>query len=159
MKILCNSYIGKAWLLSKSGQEIEVLNHPSATFEFESIVYVVTIYGSNSERKIADQYNKTPTESLKQQVLNIYNNNWCKVRTWGTFNDEITFRITSAGYDWYNVIIDFLLNHPEFKRSAVTVEADKSSGTKCIYWDRETYVFAIDAANETVLASKLLNQK
>lgn len=109
--------MGRAWLLSKSGQEIPVLNHPSETFEFESVVEVVLDYGSVSEQKIASQYLESSTPELKSRLLSIYNNNWCKIRTWGTFQEEVTFRITSTGYNWYDTIVDFLLRHPEFKNS------------------------------------------
>lgn len=157
MKIYC-SYMGKAWLLSKSGQSIEVLNHPSETFEFESVVDVIVSYGSASEKSIAKQYLEFPTEKLKNKLLDIYNNNWCKVRTWGTFQEEITFRITSAGYNWYNTIVNFLLDHPEFKRSEITVESNKSSGSKYTYWERVGYNSTVDSSNESILAASLVEE-
>lgn len=157
MKIYC-SYMGRAWLLSKSGQEIPVLNHPSETFEFESVVEVVLDYGSVSEQKIASQYLESPTPELKSRLLSIYNNNWCKIRTWGTFQEEVTFRITSTGYNWYDTIVDFLLRHPEFKNSEITVEADKSSGIKKTYWERIGYKSAVDSANESILAAQFVKQ-
>lgn len=154
MKIYCN-YMGRAWLLSRTGQEIRVLNHPSETFEFESIVDVISKYGSVSEQKAALQYLESPTSELKNNLLSIYNNNWCKIRTWGTFQEEVTFRITSIGYNWYDAIVDFLLRHTEFKNSEITVESDKSSGIRKTYWERVGYKSAVDSANESILASQL----
>lgn len=65
MKLYC-SYMGRAWLLSKSGQEIPVLNHPSETFEFESVVKVVSDYGSVPEQKTASQYLESQNPVLKK---------------------------------------------------------------------------------------------
>lgn len=158
MKIYC-SYMGRAWLLSKSGQEIPVLNHPSETFEFESVVEVVSDYGSASEQKIASQYLELQNPVLKNKILSIYNNNWCKIRTWGNFQEEVTFRITSVGYNWYNTIVGFLLRHPEFKNSEITVESDKASGVKKTYWERVGYNSAVDSSNESVLAAQFIKTK
>lgn len=155
MKIYC-SYMGSAWLLSKDGQEISVLHHPSESFEFESIVDIVAEYGTSNEKFIANQYMKNPNDKLKDKLLSIYAENWCKVRIWGTFNEEVTFRITSVGFNWYLVIVEFLLNHREFQRSVITVESDKTSGSRRIYWDRIEYRDAIDTANEAVLSSQFL---
>lgn len=153
MKIFCNGYTGRAWLLSDTGKEIRVLNHPSDTFEFDSVVDVVLNYGSNYEKSIAEKYVKNPSDALKHQVLDIYNNRWCKVRAWGAFNEEVYFRITSQHFNWYSIIVGFLVNHPEFENSIVTVEADRSSGTKKIYLTGQSYQYVIAPENETVLAS------
>lgn len=154
MKVYC-SYTGTAWLLSRDGQEIPVLHHPSESFEFESIVDIVAEHGTSVERAVAEQYMQKPDDSLKAQLLSIYAENWCKVRTWGTFHEEVTFRITSIGFDWYFVVVEFLLRHKEFQNSEITVESDKASGSRKLYWNRIPYQDAIDAANEFVLASQL----
>lgn len=155
MKVYC-SYMGKAWLLSRDGQEISVLNHPSESFEFESIVDIITEHGSTSERAVAEKYAKTPSDALKSKILSIYNRNWCKVRTWGTFQEEVTFRITSTDYNWYRTIVNFLVNHPNFIHSSITVESDKVSGVRKIYWDSIDYKSAIDSSNERILSSQIL---
>lgn len=155
MRIYC-SYMGAAWLLSRTGKEISVLNHPSETFEFESVVDIINEYGSASEKKLASEYMKFPNDRLKSKLLSIYNSNWCKVRTWGTFQEEVTFRITSTNFNWYRIIVDFLLNHPNFRRSSITVESDKSSGVRKTYWSNVDYESAVDSANEAILSTQLL---
>ena len=154
MKIYAG-FMGRAWLLAKDGSTIEVEKHPTPKYQFDEIVDVVLSYGSASEQAIAQKYLDTEDETLAQQVLSIYYNNWCKVRTWGNFNEEVTFRINSDGYDWYRVIIDFLLDHPMFKNSVITVESDKTSGVRKTYWQDIPYAEAIDDSNATVLASQL----
>lgn len=147
--------MGRAWLLAKDGSTIEVEKHPTPKYQFDEIVDVILSYGSASEQAIAQKYLDTEDETLAQQILSIYYNNWCKVRTWGNFNEEVTFRINSDGYDWYRVIIDFLLDHPMFKNSVITVESDKASGVRKTYWQDIPYAEAIDDSNATVLASQL----
>lgn len=154
MKIYAG-FMGRAWLLAKDGSTIEVEKHPTPKYQFDDIVDVVLSYGSASEQAIAQKYLDTEDETLAQQILSIYYNNWCKVRTWGNFNEEVTFRINSDGYDWYRVIIDFLLDHPMFKNSVITVESDKASGVRKTYWQDIPYAEAIDDSNATVLASQL----
>lgn len=154
MKIYAG-FMGRAWLLAKDGSTIEVEKHPTPKYQFDEIVDVILSYGSASEQAIAQKYLDTEDETLAQQILSIYYNNWCKVRTWGNFNEEVTFRINSDGYDWYRVIIDFLLDHPMFKNSVITVESDKASGVRKTYWQDIPYAEAIDDSNATVLASQL----
>jgi hypothetical protein len=154
MKI-CAGFMGRAWLLAKDGSTIEVEKHPTPKYQFDEIVDVVLSFGNDREQAIAQNYLDTEDESLAQQVLDIYYNNWCKVRTWGNFNEEVTFRINSDGYDWYRVIVDFLLDHPMCKNSVVTVESDKASGVHKTYWQDIPYAEAIDDSNATVLASQL----
>lgn len=154
MKIYAG-FMGRAWLLAKDGSTIEVEKHPTPKYQFDEIVDVVLSFGNDREQAIAQNYLDTEDESLAQQVLDIYYNNWCKVRTWGNFNEEITFRINSDGYDWYRVIVDFLLDHPMFKNSVVTVESDKASGVRKTYWQDIPYAEAIDDSNVAVLASQL----
>ena len=56
-----------AWLLSVSETAIEVLHHPSETFEFDSVVKLVQQYGNASQQKLAEQYACTPNDTLKRQ--------------------------------------------------------------------------------------------
>lgn len=154
MKIYAG-FMGRAWLLAKDGSTIEVEKHPTPKYQFDEIVDLVLSFGNDREQAIAQNYLDTEDESLAQQVLDIYYNNWCKVRTWGNFNEEITFRINSDGYDWYRVIVDFLLDHLMFKNSVVTVESDKASGVRKTYWQDIPYAEAIDDSNAAVLASHL----
>lgn len=155
MRIYMESYMDSAWLLSKDGNEIEVVNHPNENFEFDTIVELIKLYGTSNEQKYANEYNINPTSENKSKLLNIYNNKWCKVRTWGTFGEELTFRITSTNFNWYNIIIEFLLRH---KRTniLITVESYKNDIHK-IYWDKVPYKEAIDLANQIILENKLIS--
>lgn len=148
-------FMGRAWLLAKDGSTIEVEKHPTPKYQFDEIVDVVLSYGNDREQAIAQNYLDTEDELLAEQVLDIYYNNWCKVRTWGNFNEEVTFRINSDGFDWYRVIVDFLIDHPMFKNSVITVESDKASGVRKTYWQDIPYAEAIDDSNAAVLASQL----
>lgn len=154
MKIYAG-FMGRAWLLAKDGSTIEVEKHPTPKYQFDEIVDVVLSYGNDREQAIAQNYLDTEDELLAEQVLDIYYNNWCKVRTWGNFNEEVTFRINSDSFDWYRVIVDFLIDHPMFKNSVITVESDKASGVRKTYWQDIPYAEAIDDSNATVLASQL----
>lgn len=147
--------MGRAWLLAKDGSTIEVEKHPTPKYQFDEIVDVVLSYGNDREQAIAQNYLDTEDELPAEQVLGIYYNNWCKVRTWGNFNEEVTFRINSDSFDWYRVIVDFLINHPMFKNSVITVESDKASGISKTYWQDIPYAEAIDDSNAAVLASQL----
>lgn len=153
MKIY-SSYMGQAWLLSKNGDELKVMNHPSIDFEFDSIIDLILDYGSDAIQHTADEYLASGDENLKTEIAEYYNDTWCKVRTWGTFGEEVTFRITSNDFNWYPVIVNFLESHTQFSRSLITVESYKSK-VKHIFWNRIPYSEAVDRNNETILASKL----
>ena len=64
--------LGGAWLLSVSETAIEVLHHPSETFEFDSVVKLVQQYGNASQQKLAEQYACTPNDTLKRQLIAVY---------------------------------------------------------------------------------------
>lgn len=149
--IIREQYLGDAWLLNKDGSEISVLNHPSETFEFDSIVDIIKQFGNTEEKMLATTYKNNPNPELKRKLLDIYNNNWCKVREWGTYSDEITFRITSTTFNWYNAIISFLLRHP-CPYYKITVESTKKHK---IYWNNISYKEAIDPQNEIILENLL----
>lgn len=149
--IIREEFLGNAWLLNKDGSEISVLNHPSENFEFDSIVDVIRQFGNEKEKALTISYMNNPNKILKYKLLDIYNNTWCKVREWGTYSDELTFRITSTNYNWYNAIIEFLLRHPHpyYKITVESVEKHKT------YWNNITYNEAINPKNETILESLL----
>lgn len=155
MKIYC-SYMGQAWLLSQDGDLVDVLHHPSEKFEFDSIIDVIQQYGDAKIQLVVEDYMDNPTELKHAKLLDYYNNTWCKVRTWGTFQEDITFRITSTGFNWYPVIVDFLLLHPQFQNSNVTIESDRMNGARKTYINSEQYAAVIDPKNESVFASKLI---
>ena len=116
--------LGGAWLLSVSETAIEVLHHPSETFEFDSVVKLVQQYGNASQQKLAEQYACTPNDTLKRQLIAVYQDTWCKVRAWGVFQEAVTFRIASVTYQWYPAITAFLRANPRFRESKITVEPE-----------------------------------
>ena len=138
---------GSAWLLDRSGNCIEVYAHPSETFEFDSIVDIVSQYGSPTDKINCERWRATHSEDYKQAILNSYNQNWCKVRRWR--DNKLTFRITSTDFNWYRIIVDFLLEHPFVQYAMITVE--NVSGY--IYWDDVSYSYSVDPANEAILSS------
>lgn len=146
-------YLGSAWLLDRSGVEIPVENHPSSLIGDE-VANLIDQCGSPSEQKIARDYLNTKRDELKEKLNYIYNENWCKVRVWGNFSEEVTFRITSTGFNWYSIIIEFLIRHPGLNRSLVTVEADSRIKSKHIYWDSMSVEDILNPANEQILSSK-----
>lgn len=148
------NFAGDAFLLCRDGTSISVLNHPSAYFEFESILRVIEEYGTELDRKIVENYKIDTNENTKQLILSIYDNTWCKVREWEG-RRLITFRITSTdSFDWYPVILEFLLEHPEYKNSNITVETDKRTGVRRMYWEELPYSEAISPENEMIIATK-----
>ena len=147
------SFAGDALLLCKDGTSISVLNHPSSDFEFDSILYILSEYGNASDKELVNKYNSAPNENLKQLILSIYDNTWCKVREWEG-RRLVTFRITSTdSFDWYTVILNFLLDHTEYKRSYITVETDKRTGVQRTYWDELPYIDAISPEYERIMAT------
>lgn len=141
----------QAWLLDREGNYFDVIGHPSERFEFDSIVDIIEKYGSEYEQTIAEEYRNNPTEELKSQLLDIYNNNWCKVRSWGL--SEVTFRITSNSYNWYPIINQFLLDNPRFQNMDITVENSRGR----VYWKSISWNDATDPKNEQILASVFLD--
>lgn len=155
---LYRSFIGDAYLLCRDGSTISVLNHPSATFEFESVVYVLSEYGDDAAKALATQYLAKPTEALKQRVLTVYDNTWCKVREWEG-RSLVTFRITSTdSFNWYSVIVNYLIAHPEYKLSKITVESDKRTGSPKVYWENISYAEAVSPEHETIMATRKLRK-
>ena len=153
MKIY-QSFAGDAYLLCRDGSTISVLNHPSSDFEFESILYIFSAYGDDSMKKLVNQYEVDPSNSIKQCILSIYDNTWCKVREWEG-RRLVTFRITSTdAFNWYGIIRDFLITHTEYKRSVITVESDKRTGVRKTYWDEVPYSEAITPEQEVIMATK-----
>lgn len=131
----------KAWLLSYDGTEIGVIHHPNRP---EEVARLAIEYGTYEARTCAEKYLTLPTNELKEELINYYRYNWCKVRVWGNFNEEVTFRICPGEHDWYPVIANFLNTHPMFKNSKVTVESNFDAAQKAVYWDSIPYSEAID---------------
>lgn len=149
--------MNEAYLLSIDGNEIPVECHPSIHIEedFDDICTIVNTYGGDKQKELVTQYKKI--SEVKEDIIRFYCENWCKVRPWGTFCEEVTFRITSSNLNWYNTIVEFLLKHPAYSNSKITVETDKLNGVRKVYWDNVSYKDAIDPKYETILASKLPN--
>ena len=101
---------GEAWLLDKSGNCIEVYAHPSESFEFESIVDIISKYGTESDKNNCEEWKSTKSETSKAAILYSYNHDWCKVRLWR--DNKLTFIIDSEDDDWNRVIGEFLRTHP-----------------------------------------------
>lgn len=155
MKILC-SYLGTAYILSRDGTSIEVNNHPSINIPDEIVDFMLE-YGSKRDKEIVAKYNESKSEELLNKIIESYNESWCKVRIWGTYGEEVTFRITSTNFNWYNCILEFLLSHPGMKHSKITVENDKRFKSPKIYWEQVNYDYATDTSNEAILSSCFIN--
>lgn len=159
MKKLINSaaYMGKAWILDRRGTEIEVENHPSIQIGDE-VTEFVKQYGNAKYRRLAESYLESKDENLlNNYIVHFYNETWCKVRVWGTFSEELTFRITSNDFNWYQAIVWFLSNHKELHNCIVTVETDKRLKSAHTYWDKVPVGDILNPENESVLSSKLIN--
>lgn len=137
---------GKAWLLDKSGNYIEVYAHPSESFEFESVVDIVSRFGSESDRTTCEEWKSSHLNDIKVAILHSYNQNWCKVRLWK--DNKLTFKIASADFNWYRTIVDFLFSH-SYLSSAIISVSDTSGK---IYWDDVSYSYCIDSSNEKNLS-------
>lgn len=138
-------YLNQAYLLSIDGNTIPVENHPSIHIQedFTDICNLVEKYGPDRFKTMVYEYRRSG--QYKQQILDFYCQNWCKVRTWGTFYDEVTFRITSKDINWYNTIVGFLLHHAEYNKSQITVESDKLEGSRKVYWNKLSYIECINS--------------
>ena len=138
---------GEAWLLDKMGNCIDVYAHPSESFEFESMVDIVSRYGSELDKTNCKEWKSIKSESSKNAILYSYEHNWCRVRLW---NDNIlTFRINSTDFNWCKMIVGFLLTHPYVSAASITV-SDLSGK---IYWDNMSYSYCIDPSNKEILSA------
>ena len=115
---------GEAWLLDRSGNCIEVYAHPSESFEFESIVDIVSKYSTGPDQFYCNDWKATKSEVSKKAILNIYNQNWCRVRLWK--DNKLTFRIASTDFNWDEAIADFLRSHP-YLNTAKIIKPEKNS--------------------------------
>ena len=132
---------GEAWLLDRSGNCIEVYAHPSESFEFESIVDIVSKYSTGPDKSYCNDWKATKSEVSKEAILNIYNQNWCRVRLWK--DNKLTFRIFSTDYDWRKSIARFLLSHSYLCTAKITFT--DSFGK--IYWNDVSYSYCINYSN------------
>lgn len=119
------SYIGRAWLLNLNGTEIEVKNHPSIHCgELIEIAKLIQKYGDEEERSIAINYLKNSNikhqKAIADELENIYKNKWIKVRVWGVYSDEITFRISDVSKA-DAAITQFLKRHKELQNCKITI--------------------------------------
>ena len=137
---------GQAWLINKIGDCIEVYTHPSETFEFESVVDIVSRYGTELDKLNCKEWNTNKSETSKAAILNTYNQNWCRVRLWK--DNKLTFRIASKNFNWYQSIIVFLRAHPYVSSARISV-SDLSGK---LYWDNVSYDYCIDPINEKCLS-------
>ena len=111
--------LGSAWLLDRSGNCIEVYAHPSESFEFESVVDVISQFGSEQDKANCEIWRATKSDASKAAILDSYNQNWCKVRLWE--DNKLTFRIASPDYDWYRTIEDFLTSKLHLSSADISV--------------------------------------
>ena len=126
--------LGNAWLLDRSRNCIEVNAHPSESFEFESVVDVISQYGSGRDKANCEIWRVTKSDASKAAILNSYYRNWCKVRLWE--DNKLTFRIASPDHDWYRTIVDFLTSKPHLRSADISV-GDMSGK---IYWNDSDFV-------------------
>lgn len=157
MKILLSTYSSaSAFLLGRDGKTIAVNCHPIIPEESDLAITYVMYYGDEQHQNLAKEYFERPTDTLYDTLISYYENNWCKVRDWGDLKyHDLTFRLTSTDqFNWYNVIINFLLEHKQSSNTIVTVERVRPIHK--VYWDGIPYAEAIDPINESILASKLV---
>ena len=157
MKILLSTYSSSsAFLLGRDGSTAAVDCHPIIPEESDVAITYILYYGDEDHRKLAEDYQKRPTKDLYDILISYYENNWCKVRDWGDLQQtDLTFRITSDDkFNWYQVIISFLLERKWRNNMVITVERMRPAHK--VYWDGITYAEAVDPANETILATKLV---
>ena len=111
--------LGSAWLLDRSGNCIEVYAHPSESFEFDSVVDVISQYGSEQDKANCEIWRTTKSDASKAAILDSYNQNWCKVRLWE--DNKLTFRIASPDDNWHRTIADFLTSKPHLSYADISV--------------------------------------
>ena len=142
-----------AFLLGADGTVIPVLHHPGKDFEFDSIVLLLSEFTDQYSKSLVEAYRATASDESKNEILKIYGNSWCKVRSWD--NDKLlTFRIASTNnFDWYKTIKTFLYNHPSFKNSKITVLTDNSVGIQKVFWNEIAYEDALSDVFITVIST------
>ena len=148
--------IFKAWLLSREGIAIPVYKHPNPKYQFDEILLLSKEYGDEGVKELCSEYERSPSGSLHDKIVSYYFQNWCKVRAWGTFNEELTFRVCPDPNEWYPVIVGFLLENPMFKKSLITVETDTLYTAKYTFWNKISYDYAVDKKNAEFLTNSLI---
>lgn len=144
-------YTDSAYLLQSNGFAFPVENHPSINNpdDYQDIADVIVKYGNTKESNIAKHFKSSGCNC--DLVFDIYQRNWCKVRVWGTFQEDLTFRIALTDVHWYGAILQFLLNHPEFNKCNITVESDKRNKNKKVYWKDVSAKYILDPCNAPAL--------
>ncbi len=148
----------KAWLLSRDGIAILVYNRPNPEYQFDEILLLAKKYGDEAIKELCNEYYSSPSESFHDKIVSYYRQNWCKVRAWGTFNEELTFRVFPDPTDWYPVIVGFLLENPMFKQSLINVETDTQYTAKYTFWDKISYDYAVDKKNAKTISDLLVKE-
>jgi len=148
--MLISESINSAWLLSRYGDEIPVIEHPYECVEIDRIAEIIYQYGTDTEKQTARTYRHTQNPNIGKELIKIYHQNWCQVREW---NDcmSLNFRISSSYFNWYRIIVDFLINHPH-PNYKITVS---HKGDTKIYWNEVSYDYAIAPENEMILENLL----
>lgn len=150
----------KAWLLSIDGTVIGVHKHPNPKHEFQEIIELINEYGSDKAKGYVKEYLESSSAEAKKEIIDYYFTNWCKVRAWGTFNEEVTFRLSAEDQrGWYLSIVGFLKTHPQFKNSLITAEGDRCylRGLPKVYtyWNKLSYSFVVNEAHAFFLTVSL----
>ncbi len=149
-------YIFKAWLLSREGIAIPVYKHPNPKYQFDEILLLSKEYGDEGVKELCSEYESSHSGLLQEQIVSYYRQNWCKVRAWGIFNEELTFRVSPDSPEWYPVIVGFLLKRSMFKQSLITVETDTLYTAKYTFWNKISYDYAVDKKNAEFLTNSLI---
>lgn len=78
----------------------------------EIVQMIKDSYEACKSEEVRDEYLSNSEDEAKDFIVNYLNENFLRVRAGGKLNPEganaIYFRISSHGYDWYDVIVDFL---------------------------------------------------
>lgn len=84
-----------------------------------------------------DNSNIGDTDYLNAKVCTLLNNEFCRVRDGGVVNSynngEYYFRISSNGFNWFNVIWEFVYTKRNSIKSVTIVRDEESTGENFIY--------------------------
>jgi hypothetical protein len=136
-------------MLKKDGTEIAVENHPPPKIDGELTDFFRQFGSDFLQNPVADDSSSRFAE-VTAMLEAVYEETWCKVRVWGNFSEEVTFRLISSDESWYPAIALFLQKHIELNRSLVSVYNGKN-----VVWDKLSTDYILDTANAAVLSEKL----